>query len=229
MEYLFGTKYGKTQFIELLNNGECPICHKANFKKVMIHMNAIHGIPKNDICDELMISRETGFADETTRENSRALALNQGLGVKIVPETTTKGIKWSNLTRAKMTPDRKKRGKCIVMFRKKFIENNPTKSHEQSVYAGKRASKAHWGTEEGYNDLFYARIAQAYVDEFNKSKSCRNILISLGKKVGIDKYKANYYINTVCKNRKLLEINGSFSGRTVSLTEKAKELLNSGS
>jgi hypothetical protein len=226
MDDLFGTTYTKEQFLEYLSEGECPFCHRKGFKNIMIHVRKKHGITRNEICDEALISRRITFLDEDTKKKLSENAKKHGFGITIRP-TEIRSPSWSDVTRKKQINDRNRPERKKIFYEncmaagRKYMQENPG---HYSI-AGKVRSKNRWGSEEGYSDLFYAKVAKQYIEELNTAKTYRNVLANLAEKIGVAKHDANYYINTVCKKRGLIEIVGNYSTRTATLTDKAKNLL----
>lgn len=202
MDSVIGTKHTKEQFTKLLENGECPICGKAGYKNILLHIAQIHKILRNQLKDELLITRSKGFLAEDSREivtiNNTRNGFRKGHRIR------KSNFKYDSVSKEKISKHAKG-NKNIYKYRSK-------------------GCIALYGTELGYPDIFYAKVAEELI-KFLGTGHRHNIYTRISRNSGVKRNTVEFRIKTAIA-RGMIKYTGEKRYPNGELTEKAKLILN---
>jgi len=219
----------KSKTLKMLENGVCPFCLRKGFKKILVHISRIHGIPAKELKDNLMIPRNTGFCDEETMGKAQIFTKNQGFGVLIRPSKTRKNQKFDAVSIKKVIEDRK-RPERMAIFNKVMAKVDFSKSAKsRSDDAIKRQTLRIHEAHRRYiaatkNDAFYLAYAKRFIE----------IIKENGRMYGAYKQLSNEFsvkrIDTTRERLKKAETIGLIikNNQAFKLTSKAIKLLRVG-
>ena len=145
METIWGTDYSKEQFIDLLNNGECPFCGRKGYKVILMHIVRKHEINKKELLDELMLNRRHPFCSKEVSEKRSKTAVSIGLGTIINARKGRKGVQYDYVSRKKMKTARNqphRKEQATEVFRRTMENQNiKQKSIEAVIASNKKRAK----------------------------------------------------------------------------------------